>query len=73
MGKIIILLIGWYQKIPLRSHSQCVFLPTCSEYTKEAVSIHGPYKGLFLGTKRILRCHPWQKGGYDGVPLKKEL
>jgi len=68
MKKIIIWLINVYQKTPTRSHVSCVFIPTCSEYTKEAVIKYGSIKGVFLGFKRILKCHPWQKNQYD--PLK---
>lgn len=39
----------------------CVFYPTCSEYTKEAIIKYGVIKGVFLGSLRVLRCHPWQK------------
>jgi putative membrane protein insertion efficiency factor len=46
----------------------CRFTPTCSEYTYQAVEKYGAAKGLFLGLKRIIRCHPFSKGGYD--PLK---
>jgi len=46
----------------------CRFTPTCSEYTYQAVEKYGATKGLFLGLKRIIRCHPFSKGGYD--PLK---
>ncbi|HLP86899.1 MAG TPA: membrane protein insertion efficiency factor YidD [Candidatus Paceibacterota bacterium] len=65
MTKIVIWLINTYQKIPLKAHSSCVFLPTCSEYTKEAVQKYGPIKGVFMGIRRISRCHPWQKNRYD--------
>ena len=65
MRKIVIWLINVYQKIPLRAHSSCVFLPTCSEYTKEAVLKYGVFIGLYKGFRRILRCHPWQKKHYD--------
>ncbi len=68
MNKFIIWLINIYQKTPLRSHNSCVFLPTCSEYTKQAIKKYGSAKGIFLGFKRIIRCHPWQKNKYD--PLK---
>ncbi|PIQ72621.1 membrane protein insertion efficiency factor YidD [Candidatus Roizmanbacteria bacterium CG_4_10_14_0_2_um_filter_36_35] len=46
----------------------CRFNPTCSEYTYQAVKKYGVIKGIFLGLKRIIRCHPWNKGGND--PLK---
>jgi putative membrane protein insertion efficiency factor len=46
----------------------CRFTPTCSQYTYQAVERYGVIKGLFLGLKRIIRCHPFSKGGYD--PLK---
>ena len=68
MKKIIIYIIGLYQKMPLASHSLCRFHPTCSEYAKESISTYGVFKGGLLAIKRILRCHPFAKGGYD--PLK---
>ena len=46
----------------------CKYYPTCSEYTKQAIEKYGILKGSFLGAKRILRCNPFSKGGYD--PLK---
>ncbi len=69
MKKILIKLIELYQVTPLHTHSMCRFTPTCSEYMKEAIKIHG-YKGIWMGTKRILRCHPFGKMGYDPVPEK---
>lgn len=50
-----------------------MFIPTCSEYTLEAILKHGFFVGVFLGAKRILRCHPWSKGGFDKVPDKKSV
>ena len=44
------------------------FTPTCSQYAVEAIRKYGPFKGLFLAIKRILRCHPWGGSGYDPVP-----
>ena len=67
MKKVFIWLIDKYQKIPLKSHYVCGFLPTCSEYAKEAIEKYGVLKGLGLGIYRIFRCHPWQKNKYDPV------
>lgn len=46
----------------------CRFYPTCSCYTTEAIEKYGAYKGCLMGMKRILRCHPFHKGGFDPVP-----
>ena len=51
--------------------SRCRHFPTCSEYTLEALQMHGPVNGLWLSIKRIGRCHPWGTHGYDPVPDKK--
>jgi len=51
--------------------ASCRHIPSCSEYAVEALKIHGPFKGIYLATKRILKCHPWGTYGYDPVPLKK--
>ena len=72
MKWILISLINLYQKIPFRSHKQCRFIPTCSEYTKEAINVYGSFKGTYMGIKRILRCNPLSKNIYDPVPIKKE-
>lgn len=65
MTKLIVWFINTYQKTPTKAHYSCVFLPTCSEYTKQAVVKYGPFRGLGKGFLRILRCHPWQKNHYD--------
>ena len=49
----------------------CRYLPTCSEYSIEALKTFGFFKGLLLSFKRILSCHPWGNGGFD--PVKKEM
>lgn len=68
-GKLLISIIRFYQIAisPLMGKT-CRFYPTCSAYAIEAIRKYGPLKGAFLSLKRILRCHPFNEGGYD--PLK---
>lgn len=58
---------GWNRQA--HPHGFCRFYPTCSDYTKQAVTRHGVITGLWLGIKRIGRCHPWSAGGIDQVPV----
>ena len=69
---ILIGLINLYQKLPGPWHGYCKHLPTCSEYTKEALKEHGLFNGLYLGIKRILKCNPLGSFGYDPVPRKEK-
>lgn len=64
-------LIRFYQRF--LSKGTCMFTPTCSQYTLEAILKHGFFKGCLLGACRIARCHPWAKGGFDKVPDKRSL
>ncbi|WP_460641400.1 membrane protein insertion efficiency factor YidD [Lacrimispora brassicae] len=68
--KIMIWLIRGYQKYlsPLKIRTHCIYTPTCSQYAIEALTKYGVLKGTFLACKRILRCNPFAKGGYDPVP-----
>ena len=67
--KSVILLIKFYQFCisPLLPKS-CRYLPTCSEYAVLAITKYGIIRGLYLSIKRILRCHPFGRHGYDPVP-----
>jgi putative membrane protein insertion efficiency factor len=69
----IVLLVKVYQIIisPLFP-SVCRFQPTCSHYMIESVRVWGPIKGLYLGIKRILSCHPWGGHGHDPVPPRNK-
>lgn len=72
MKKFLISLIKIYQKTPVHSHAMCRFQPTCSNYAIEALNVHGLFKGSYLTIKRILRCNPFGKSGYDPVPNSKK-
>lgn len=73
MRNFVVWLINIYQKVlspdtgifALKKGTTCVFFPTCSEYMKQAVLKYGVFKGLYLGFRRIGRCHPWQKEHID--------
>ena len=72
MKKFLIFFVKGYQKLisPVFNHigTNCKFYPTCSNYMIQAIEKYGSIKGLYLGIRRILKCHPFAKGGYD--PLK---
>lgn len=66
---IFIGLIKFYQgAISPHTTSSCRYLPTCSEYSIQAIKKYGPIKGGWLALKRILRCNPWGGSGFDPVP-----
>ncbi|EQB86490.1 putative membrane protein insertion efficiency factor [Clostridium punense] len=68
LKKILLKVIKFYRKYisPLKAPC-CIYVPTCSEYAIEAIERYGAIKGGFMALKRILRCHPYHKGGYDPV------
>jgi len=68
MKHFLLFLIAIYQKISAFTPRCCRFYPTCSEYTRQAIVKYGAFKGVWLGIKRISKCHPFNEGGYD--PLK---
>lgn len=69
MKRIIVFFINGYQKFisPMLKEVgvNCKFYPSCSEYMKQAILKYGCFKGCFKGIKRLLKCHPFAKGGYD--------
>nr|WP_304481670.1 membrane protein insertion efficiency factor YidD [Oceanispirochaeta sp. M1] len=69
ISRILLFFVIIYKKVisPWLPRS-CRFYPTCSSYAQEALLKHGPWKGLYLSVKRILKCHPRHPGGYDPVP-----
>ena len=71
MKKIALALIRFYQKV-ISPHlpNNCRYQPTCSQYTYEAIAVHGVFKGIWMGSRRIMRCHPFHEGGYDPVPAR---
>ena len=69
MAKLLIYIIRLYQKVSLSTGIRnCRFYPTCSQYTVQALEKYGLIKGTYLGIKRVVKCNPFNPGGYD--PLK---
>ncbi len=69
MKTVVLALIRFYKRfISPALPSACIYEPTCSVYTYQAIEKYGVFKGGWMGIKRISRCHPFHHGGYDPVP-----
>ena len=69
MSEFLLKLIRFYRKYLSPARAPCCrFVPTCSEYALQAITKYGALKGSWLALRRLLRCHPFCKGGYDPVP-----
>ena len=68
---ILIFIIKIYQKIPGPWHYYCKHQPTCSNYAIGVLREFGFIKGSYLAIKRILKCNPWNKGGYEPIPIRE--
>lgn len=71
MARLLVWLIRLYQRLTRRLPPVCRFMPSCSQYTLEAIELHGVCRGLLLGAWRVLRCNPLVAGGPDPVPPRR--
>jgi uncharacterized protein len=60
--------VDWYQRVMEGRPSPCRFTPSCSTYAREALTVHGTRRGLWLTVRRLLRCRPFGPSGFDPVP-----
>lgn len=67
-GAVILLIKGYQRSLALILGGQCRFYPSCSAYGIEAIETHGVLRGIWLGIRRVVRCHPFHPGGVDPVP-----
>ncbi|MFM7679144.1 MAG: membrane protein insertion efficiency factor YidD [Roseiflexaceae bacterium] len=67
--RVALAMVRFYQRYlsPLKPPS-CIYSPTCSEYTYQAIAKYGAVKGIAMGVERLMRCHPFSAGGHDPVP-----
>ena len=69
IGRVLALLIrGYRYSVSPFLGASCRFHPSCSAYALEAIERHGAQRGVWIAVRRLIRCHPWNPGGYDPVP-----
>lgn len=70
IANLLVFILKIYRKYisPLKKTSSCIYTPTCSLYAIQALKKYGSIQGTYLATKRVLKCHPFRKGGYDPIP-----
>ena len=67
IGRTLVGMIRLYQRVSRYTPATCIYQPTCSEYAVQAIEKYGVLKGGWMAARRVLRCHPWSRGGYDPV------
>lgn len=73
MKRLLLSLIAFYQRaVSPHLPDSCRYIPSCSEYARVAIQRYGALRGGWMGLRRILRCNPFHKGGYDPVPEPPE-
>ena len=73
MKRLVLSLISFYQRaVSPHLPDSCRYIPSCSEYARVAIQRYGALRGGWMGLRRILRCNPFHKGGYDPVPEPPE-
>jgi putative membrane protein insertion efficiency factor len=78
MKRVLLGMLGFYRTwispgLATLSPTGCKYHPTCSQYASEAIEIHGAGRGGWLALRRLARCHPFSRGGFDPVPLSKAV
>jgi putative membrane protein insertion efficiency factor len=71
-ARAVLYCINLYQRLMVDRPSPCRYVPSCSSYAAEAVEVHGAGRGTWLAIRRLSRCHPWGRSGFDPVPARRD-